>query len=80
MKVMCRVTLMVTAVALLAISMPVHASKMDDRIESSARKSYVFETYLKTDDIKIQSVNGVVSLSGTCSASAESGERVHPLR
>lgn len=67
MKVMCRVTLMVTAVALLAISMPVHASKMDDRIESSARKSYVFETYLKTDDIKIQSVNGVVSLTGTVS-------------
>jgi osmotically-inducible protein OsmY len=58
---------MVAAVALLAISMPVHASKMDDRIESSARKSYVFETYLKTDDIKIQSVNGVVSLTGTVS-------------
>jgi len=58
---------MVAAVALFAISMPVHASKMDDRIESSARKSYVFETYLKTDDIKIQSVNGVVSLTGTVS-------------
>ena len=67
MKVMCRVILMVAAVALLAISMPVHASKMDDRIESSARKSYVFETYLKTDDIKIQSVNGVVNLTGTVS-------------
>ncbi len=67
MKIMHRVILMVAAVALLAISMPVHASKMDDRIESSARKSYVFETYLKTDDIKIQSVNGVVSLTGTVS-------------
>ena len=67
MKVMCRVILMMAAAALLAISMPVHASKMDDRIESSARKSYVFETYLKTDDIKIQSVNGVVSLTGTVS-------------
>ena len=67
MKVMCRVILMVAAVALLASSMPVHASKIDDRIESSARKSYVFETYLKTDDIKIQSVNGVVSLTGTVS-------------
>ena len=67
MKVMCRVTLMVAAVALFAISMPAHASKMDDRIESSARKSYVFETYLKTDDIKIQSVNGVVNLTGTVS-------------
>jgi len=67
MKVMCRVILMVAAVALFAISMPAHASKMDDRIESSARKSYVFETYLKTDDIKIQSVNGVVNLTGTVS-------------
>ena len=67
MKVMCRVILMVAAVALFAISMPVHASKMDDRIESSARKSYVFETYLKTDDIRIRSVNGVVSLAGTVS-------------
>jgi osmotically-inducible protein OsmY len=67
MKVMHRVALMAAAVALLAISMPVHASKMDDRIESSARKSYVFETYLKTDDIKIRSVNGVVSLTGTVS-------------
>jgi osmotically-inducible protein OsmY len=58
---------MVVAVALLAISMPVHASKMDDRIESSARKSYVFKTYLKTDDIKIQSKDGVVTLTGTVS-------------
>jgi osmotically-inducible protein OsmY len=40
---------------------------MDDRIELSARKSYVFETYLKTDDITIKSVNGVVSLTGTVS-------------
>ena len=42
MKAMYRVALMVAAVALLAISMPVYASKMDDRIESSAKKSYVF--------------------------------------
>jgi osmotically-inducible protein OsmY len=47
--------------------MPVHASKMDDRIESSARKSYVFKTYLKADDIKIQSMDGVVTLTGTVS-------------
>ena len=68
MKKMYRlVVMMVAAVALLALSVPVHASKMDDRIESSARKSYVFKTYLKADDIKIQSVNGVVSLTGTVS-------------
>jgi hyperosmotically inducible protein len=67
MKVMHRVVLMVAAVAVLAISMPLHASKMDDRIESSARNSYVFKTYLQTDDIKIHSVNGVVTLTGTVS-------------
>jgi osmotically-inducible protein OsmY len=65
MKAMYRVALMVAGVALLAISMPVYASKMDDGIESSAKKSYVFKTYLKGDDIKIQSKNGVVTLTGT---------------
>jgi hyperosmotically inducible periplasmic protein len=38
---------------------------MDDRIESSAKKSYVFKTYLKGDDINIQSRNGAVTLTGT---------------
>lgn len=65
MKAMYRIALMVAAVALLAISMPVYASKTDDRIESSAKKSYVFKTYLKGDDIKIQSKDGVVTLTGT---------------
>ncbi|MDO8720880.1 MAG: BON domain-containing protein, partial [Syntrophales bacterium] len=59
--------MMVAAVALLMTSVPVHASKMDDRIESSAKKSYVFKTYLKGDDIKIQSMDGVVTLTGTVS-------------
>ena len=67
MKAIYSISLMVAAVALLAISMPVHASKMDDRIESSARKSHVFKTYLQADDIKIQSMDGVVTLTGTVS-------------
>jgi len=67
MKAMYCVALMVAAVALLAISMPVYASKMDDGIESSAKKSYVFKTYLKGDDIKIQSKDGVVTLTGSVS-------------
>ena len=67
MKAMYPVALMVAVVALLVTSMPVHATKMDDRIESSAKKSYVFKTYLKGDDIKIQSKDGVVSLTGTVS-------------
>ena len=64
MKATYSIFLMVAAVALLAISMPVHASKMDDRIESTARQSYVFKTYLKGDDIKIESRDGAVTLTG----------------
>ncbi|KAF0155838.1 MAG: hypothetical protein FD159_2015 [Syntrophaceae bacterium] len=68
MKTMNRLIVMIlAAVALLALSMPVYASKMDNRIESSAKKSYVFQTYLQGDDIKIQSVNGAVTLTGTVS-------------
>ena len=33
--------------------------------KSSARKSYVFKTYLEEDDIKIQSKDGVVTLTGS---------------
>lgn len=67
MKSMYSVAMMVAAVVLLVISVPVHASTMDDRIQASAEKSYVFKTYLKGDDIKIQSKDGVVSLTGTVS-------------
>ena len=63
-KAMYSIALMV---ALLALGLPVHASTTDDRIESSARKSYVFKTYLEGDDINIQSKDGVVSLTGTVS-------------
>jgi len=64
MKAAYRVALMMAAVALLAASGPVDASEMDDRIESSARASYVFKTYLRGDDIKISSNNGAVTLTG----------------
>src|SRR5512145_2095485 len=66
MKIMCKlVVMMVSVAALLALAAPAQASKLDSRIESSAKQSYVFMTYLKDDDIKIQSVNGAVSLTGT---------------
>src|ERR1035437_770139 len=58
------VVVMVAAVALLALSVPVHASQMDDRIESTARKSYVFKALLQGDDIKIESRDGDVTLTG----------------
>ena len=67
MKARYSISLMVLAISLLTVSMPVHASKTDDRIESSARKSYVFKTYLKADAIKIQSKDGVVTLTGSVS-------------
>jgi hyperosmotically inducible periplasmic protein len=58
------VVMMVAVVALLALSLPVQASKMDDRIESTARNSYVFKTFLQSDDIKIESMDGNVTLTG----------------
>jgi hyperosmotically inducible protein len=66
-KTMFSLALMVSAFVLLVTSAPAPASTMDDRIESSARQSYVFKTYLKDDDIKIQSKDGVVTLTGTVS-------------
>src|SRR3989339_226811 len=41
------------------------ASEMDQTIESSAKNSYVFRTYLKTDAIETKSIDGVVTLTGT---------------
>jgi len=56
----------VLAVALLLAGAPAQASsKTDNRIEASAKKSYVFQNYLKGDDIKIQSKDGVVTLTGS---------------
>lgn len=52
------------AAAMMALSAPVSAS-LDGRIEASARKSYVFKTFLKADDISIDSKDGVVVLTGT---------------
>ena len=68
MKTIYRLGVMMFAVvALLMLSMPVQASKMDNSIESSAKKSYVFQTYLKADDIKVKSEDGAVTLTGTVS-------------
>ncbi len=59
-----KVFVAVTAAVLLA-SASARASETDERIESSAKKSYVFKTYLKEDSIKTQSKDGVVTLTGT---------------
>ena len=57
--------ILVAASALLIGGAPLRASPTDARIESSAQKSYVFKHYLTDDSIKIESQNGVVTLTGT---------------
>jgi len=59
------IALLATVAGLLMISMPAYASEMDSRIESTARQSYVFTTYLQGDDIRIKSRDGDVTLTGT---------------
>jgi hyperosmotically inducible protein len=41
------------------------ALDIDEQIEATAKQSYVFKTFLKGDDIKILSQDGVVTLTGT---------------
>lgn len=43
----------------------VYAASTDTRIESTAKDSYVFKTYLKGDNIKVTSNDGAVTLTGT---------------
>ncbi len=65
MKSMFPLTLAAVVSTLFISSAPLRASDTDDRIESSAAKSYTFKTYLKDDSIKIESKDGVVTLTGT---------------
>jgi hyperosmotically inducible protein len=57
--------LMMAAGTMLVTTTSLRASDTDDRIESSAKKSYVFKTYLKDDSIKTESTSGAVTLTGT---------------
>src|SRR5574339_311837 len=82
MKIKALYAVALMALALLMVSGPVQASSTDDRIESSAKESYVFKTYLKGDDIKVKSKDGVVTLTGTVaeeSHKALAGETVANL-
>lgn len=62
MKTSYSVSLM--AAGLLALCAPAHASRMDVYIIASARQSYVFNNYLQDDDIKIESRDGAITLTG----------------
>ncbi len=64
-RVMYLSALIVAASAVLTASLPLRASAVDSRIVSSAKASYIFQTYLKGDEINIHSNNGVVTLTGT---------------
>src|ERR1035441_6738255 len=67
MKINSLLPLFVAMSAILATGSTLRASNTDSRIESSAKKSYVFKTYLKDDSIKTSSKDGVVTLTGTVS-------------
>ena len=61
-------TLVISVAVILGTSGALLATQMSDRIESSAKKSYVFMTYLKGDDIKFKTTDdSTVTLSGTVS-------------
>ena len=65
--------ILIAASILLLAGVPLRASQTDDRIESSAQKSYVFKHYLTDDSIKIESKNGLVTLTGTVSEDSHIG-------
>src|SRR5664279_3954180 len=65
--------ILLAASALLLAGAPLRASQTDDRIESSAKKTYVFKHYLTDDSIKTESKNGVVILTGTVSEQSHIG-------
>jgi hyperosmotically inducible protein len=61
---------LLAATSILLVSTSLRASEVDERIESAAKKSYVFKTYLKNDSIKTESKNGAVVLTGTVADSS----------
>lgn len=64
-KTLSRLALIITVASLSFVNSPLFATETDDRIESSAKQSYVFKTFLKDDDITIQAKDGVATLTGT---------------
>jgi hyperosmotically inducible protein len=58
-------TLLVGVVALLMVGGCLSAAAMDKTIEANIKASYVFRSYLKGDDVKVLTKDGVVTLMGT---------------
>jgi len=79
---MYRFALIATVASTFLINVPLFASGTDDRIESAAKETYVFKTYLQDDNIKMQSKDGLVTLTGTVSEASHkslAGETVAGL-
>ena len=70
MKKFYPLALLAATSVLLVGSTSLRASDTDERIEASAKKTYVFKTYLAEDSIKTESKNGVVTLTGTVAESS----------
>lgn len=70
MKKTYSLALLAATSVLLVTSASLRANETDDRIESSAKKSHVFKTYLKDDSIKTESKDGAVTLTGTVAESS----------
>lgn len=65
------ITLAAIVSTMLITSLPVRAADTDSRIESSAAKTYTFKTTLKEDSIKVNSEDGVVTLTGTVTKTSD---------
>jgi osmotically-inducible protein OsmY len=65
MKITYSMALALVTGAILVNSAPAQASSEDARIESSAKQSYTFKTYLNTDHIHVKSKDGIVTLTGS---------------
>ncbi|MEI7902096.1 MAG: BON domain-containing protein [bacterium] len=66
-KTMYPLAFVAAAAVMIVTSAPLRASENDDRIESSFKKTYVYQTYLKEDSIRAEAEEGIVTLTGTVS-------------
>ncbi len=67
----CSIMFVALAAVLPAACATVDKGDMDRRIESSARESYAFKTYLQGKDITVRSEDGKVTLEGAVSDESE---------
>jgi osmotically-inducible protein OsmY len=76
------IPVVVAALTLLTFSLPAQAASTDSGIESAAKTSHVFTSYLKDDDIKVQAKDGEVTLTGSVASESHksmAGETVANL-